>query len=189
MHMYLYNIIISHYHQGIADRHQIVLKLFLIFLCEFFFQHDDEFRTVSEFNITLFCRHRLCSCNPCCRLFKVQIDLLAKIAVKSAFQDFHKSLSSGIYHTCFFQHRQKFRCSGKNSLSLRDHICKETFQAFTVLCNLRRFIRHPFCHSKDGSFFWFHNCFISSLHCSFKGSGKSRRIDFITFFYNLCKSS
>ena len=55
MHMNLHNVVIRYNYDRIADGFQKRLKVKLCILCVLFFEHNDKFCTVTEFNIS--CRN------------------------------------------------------------------------------------------------------------------------------------
>ena len=113
MHMNFYEIFICHADDGISNIFQVLFKLNLIFtrkLCSV--EHNDKFRTVTEFDVlrldpcrTGSCRHRTAGCF----LNRLVSNLFSQKSIQDSFHDRYQTFSSGIDHAGLFQHRKHLR--------------------------------------------------------------------------------
>ena len=189
MHMYFYNFIICNKNDGISDGSQEFLERTLFFDRHRFVQKNDKLSAVTEFDIGFCLLRDLCDCG-CTRFFEIGIiDFFAEETIDCSSQNFQKTLSAGVYNTCFFQYREHFRCTGKSIFCVLEYFMKKRLKFFCFRCNLGCFESSFFCNSQDSSLFWFHNCFVGSLNCFFHGGCNGKCIQFFRLSYASCKST
>ena len=118
-------------------------------------------------------RHRRClRCTTGChRLFDLFFSCQAVVCTR---QELHQSLSAGIYHTCFLQYRQQFRCLLEHFITMIQDFLSECLKIHIHLGKLHCLFRDALCHSQDRTFLRLHNCLICSLYRTYKSIGKHR---------------
>ena len=113
VYMYLHDLIIRNYYDGITDRFEISLEGMFLLQREFLLQINDKLGAVTELNIAEIRGSRPCgSLLLCCGLLLRCLrclDLLAKKSVVGALQYLDQTLSARIHNSRLLQYRKHIR--------------------------------------------------------------------------------
>ena len=163
MYVYFDNFAVRHDYNRITNGLKICLELQLCLFTEFLVQHDNKLCTIAKLDLSLCLRTDLDRFSLLLT-FEGIIHLFARQNVICAFEHLHKSLSAGVYHSCFFQYRKHIRSLCKHCFCLFDNKACEFFHILYTLRELCCLVSSSFCHCKDCSFLRLHNSLIRSLY-------------------------